>query len=373
MSIDYSAATQLSPSGTIVLVITVNLLLLAAFVNALYSATRHGRRARDAAASVSNAEPRSAGPVVLSGTVETEDPQRPAVVVTVQERGEQREHKGRWSHSWTEFDRQVQVEPFDLVLASGTRVRVEPDPDVFLVDKLEITRRGNPRTRKACLENGEIAYVDGVLASGWHPRRNAADAAPGGDGLYRGGRPTGLVLTNGVERMLISTEPLALRHRRRSHAHRTAAIVLGLALLLMNTLMFGSTHLVNALGDVVQTRVVAKSSWITVHKGTRTTHYGVRASYIDRNTGRQIEVDDEVSHLAYVAATRGEPIPFRVVLRWPSLFNVGTGATVGPLRVALSVLIVSMLLAANVIKVRGTREWFDRDIIVEHGKGELQI
>jgi hypothetical protein len=371
-AIDYSGAAQLSPTGTVLLIVVLDLVLLAALVNAARWAVRHARKARAATASVAKTEPRAEGPSVLFGTVETEDPARPAVTVTVSERGEERTYKNNVSHTWTETDRRVEVEPFYLVLPSGTRVRVEPDPDVFLVDTLDLVRRGNPRTRRASLDHGEAAYVEGVLGTGYHPRTDAAGAREV-EGLYRGALPTGFVMTNGIERMLISTEPLALRHERRARAHRQMAMAFGLALIVMNTLLFGAANLVNLAGEVVPTRLRAARTWETSNKGVSTTHYGVRSSYLEPATGAEVEVDDEVSGEAWVLATSGERIPFRVVRRWPMFFNAGTGATVGIVRVILGVAGVGGLLLLYRRRARKARSWFDEAIIVEEGTGPLEI
>lgn len=370
--IDYSAAQQLSPAGTIAFFIAVNLVLLGTLATAARWMWRHARQAREASASVSRADPSAAGHTVLFGTVETQAPERPAVTVTVRERGTEQVNKSSYSYKWKEIDRRVEVEPFTLVLASGMRVRVEPDPDVFLVDKLVVSARGNPRTRRATLDNGELAYVDGVLEPDWQPQTDASQVKDG-KALYRDAPPTGFVMTNGVERMLISTEPLARRHQRRSDAHRLMAILVVLLFVFMNTVMFGSTHLVNLAGDVVVTRLLAKSTWTTSYKSTITTHYGLRASYVDPATGRDVEIYDEVSFAGYTAAANGQPIPFRVVLWRPSLCTVGAGATIGGLHALIAAAMVTAFLVFNRKKVRGAREWYDQAILEEHGSGPLQI
>lgn len=370
--IDYSAAGQLTPVGTLVFVIALNLVLLGTLANAVWWMLRHARQAREASASVSRADPSAAGHTVLLGTVETRDPERPAVTVTVRERGTETVTKNSYSYTWKEFDRHVEVEPFTLVLASGMRVRVEPDPDVFLVDKLVVSERGNPRTRRASLDNGELAYVDGVLEQDWQPQTDASQVKDG-NALYRDAPPTGFVMKNGVERMLISTEPLSRRHRRRSDAHRLMAILVGLLFVLMNTVVLGSTHLVNLAGNVVVTRLLAKNTWTTRNKSTETTHYGLRGSYVDPATGRDVEVYDEVSFAAFDAAANGQPIPFRVVLWRPSECTVGTGATIGGLHALIAAAMVTAFLVFNRRKVRGAREWYDQAILEEHGSGQLQI
>ncbi|HSO32990.1 MAG TPA: hypothetical protein VLT33_10740 [Labilithrix sp.] len=370
--IDYSAAQQLSPAATIVFFLALNVVLLGTLANAVRWMLRHARQAREASASVSSGDPSAPGHTVLYGTVETTSPELPAVTVTVREHGTEHVEKSSYSYTWKEFDRRVEVEPFTLVLASGMRVRVEPDPDVFLVDKLVVSVRGNPRTRRASLDNGELAYVDGVLKPDWQPQTDASQVKDGG-ALYRDAPPSAFVMTNGVERMLISTEPLARRHQRRSDVHRMMAILVGLLFVFMNTAMFGSAHLINVAGTVVETRLRAKSTWDTHNKGATTTHYGVRAAYADPASGREIEVYDEVSFAGYTAAADGQPVPFRVVLWRPSLCAVGTGATIGGLTALIEAGMVAFFLVFNWKKVRAARDWYDQTILEEHGRGQLQI
>jgi hypothetical protein len=180
-------------------------------------------------------------------------------------------------------------------------------------------------------------------------------------------------MKHGVERMLISTEPLARRHQRRSGAHGLMAIALGSALLLTNTAVFGSAILVDVAGEVVETRVLAKSIWYTSGKGGPVTHYGLRASYADPATGRDVEVADEVSFAAHTAAASGRAIPFRVVLRSPSYCTVGTGASFSVVYAMLVVMAAVGLLFLYWKKVRGADEWYDQAILEEHGSGHLQL
>ncbi len=369
---DYSAAQQLSPASTILFLIVLNLVFLGMLTIAVWWTRRHARQARAASGSVSRGDPSAAGPTVLYGTVETKAPESAAVTVTVRELGTEHVHKKRVSHTWKEIDRRVEVEPFTLVLASGMRVRVEADPDVFLVDELVVSARGNPRTRRATLDNGEPAYVDGVLKQDWQPQTDASQVK-GGGALYRGAPEAGFVMTNGVERMLISTEPLSQRHQRRSDAHRLMAIVGACLFVLMNTIMFGTTHLVNLAGEVVVTRLVAKNTWTTQNKGRTTTHYGLRALYADPATGRDIEVYDEVSLAAFNAAANGEAIPFRVVLWRPSLCTVGRGGTLHFLHAMIAAGMMTSLLVFYRRKVRGARAWYDQAVLEENGSGPLRV
>lgn len=366
-SIDYSAGAQLSAGATQVFVYGVSLLLLVGFVYAVARARRHARRARDATASVATKEPEAKGYAVLRGTVETEEPERPAIVVTVTEKGTETSHKGKYSHRWTEIRRQVTVEPFYLVLASDTRVRVEPGEDVFLVDKLERVKRGNPRTRRASLDNGEIAYVSGALREAYNPRADDSQR-----GLYRGAIPTGLVMGRGRERMLVSTEPLARRPQRLASAYRGIAILLGLALLLANGALFATNHYLQLFGEVSELRVLTTRTWTTRSKNSTTTHWGLTAAY--PMGGTELQLDTEVSHEAYSLAKSGElkTIPFRVVPSSPSYYDVGPRPTIGIGRMLVAVGALILLVFVYCLLLDGAIEWYDRKLIVEKGSGRLQ-
>jgi hypothetical protein len=367
---DYSAAGQLSPGTTLMLVYGVGLVLLAGIVQALVQWRHHTSRARAAAASVMTKEPEAKGFAVLRGTVETEEPDRPAIVVTLTEHGTESERKKKWSHVWAEIDRSVRQEPFYLVLESGTRVRVEPGDDVFLVDTLDLVERGNPRTRRASLENGETAYVSGVLEAGWHPR---AETAQGG--LYRGQVPSsGHVMRRGSERMLVSTEPLGERSQRLANAHRWMAIMLTFALALANGLVFSSTHVVHLFGEDQELDVVTTRTWETRSRNSVTTHYAVIAAY-PTGPGASTTLESEVNASTYYLAHNGtlKTIPFRVVPSHPSYYDVGTGPTRNSALVFFTVGLLGALTFIYLALLDGARAWYDRKRVIEKGSGRLIV
>ena len=366
--VDYGAAGQLSPEATLIVVYGVAFVLLAAIVHALLRGRRHAQRAQAATESVQTKQPAAKGYAVLRGTVETEAPERPAIVVTLTEVGTEKKHKNKWTHAWTETHREVRQEPFYLVLASGTRVRVEPGDDVFLVDKLELVRRGNPRTRRASLDNGELAYVSGLVEEGYHPR---ADEGQGGP--YRGAIPTGHVLRRGPERMLVSTEPLARRPQRIASAHRWMALLLAVALLLANGVVFGSTHMVHLFGENTELAVQNTRTWTTTNKNSVTTHYAVVAAY-PASTGEIVSLDGEVNLQIYSLARNNTltKMPFRVVPSHPSYFAVGTGPTHSGLMILLAVGLFLVLVLIYRALLDNAREWYDRKLVVETGSGRLK-
>lgn len=369
--IDFTAATQLSPTATLSLVLLVNLVLVGAIAYAIVRRKEARSQGRAATLSVTLDVPPHLGSAVLRGVVETEDPSRPAITITVVEGGTEAQDKnGRWSHAWKEISRDVKVEPFYLVLASGTRVRVEPDDTVLLADTLDVTSRGNPRERQARLEKGEIAYVAGILTHGWDPGADPRQA-----GLYRGALATGHLMRRGAERLLVSTEPLARRYTRRAAAHTRMAIILCAALMIMNGAIFGTTLAVSALGENVDAAVVDTRTELTRNKGSTTIHFLVRAKYHDPANGLDVVVEDEVNSNVFARIKAGQftRVPFRVVRMDPRLNNIGYGATIGPLRAIFAPLLVAGLLVAYFFTVRASYDWYERRKTVESGSGPLEL
>jgi hypothetical protein len=99
----------------------------------------------------------------------------------------------------------------------------------------------------------------------------------------------------------------------------------------------------------------------------------VRAIYRDPATGRDVEVADDVSFAAYLAASREDSIPFRVVPWWPQRAAAGTGASFA----AAGALLVGMAVAGHLLlyraNVRGAREWYECPILEELGSGRLVV
>lgn len=356
---DYSAPDQINPSATLVFVIVHLVLLGGALAWAILAARVYGRRSAEAEASVRDDAPPVLGPTIIRGTVETESESRPAVTVTIRQRGTEMQSKSTWSHRWEEIERDVRVEPFYLVLASGTPVRVEPGPDVFLVDKMEVSERGNPRTKRAVLENGEVACISGVVYSGHNPR-----AAHRGEAGYRDAVQSGLVLRpRRSERMLVSTEPLQGRFDRLRAVHQTWSAILGISFLLASALFF-DVLLLDLAGKPIDAVVLDHRSWISRgSKGSIAHHYAISTTV----------GETEVNADAYRATDRGMHVPYRVVGSSgdPFLLTIGTGATIGPLRVIVAPLFVGILLVVYAVAVSGAREWYDRKKVVDSGAGRL--
>jgi len=372
---------NLSPTATLLVIVFVLFTLGGAFAWAVYWWILQTRRAAEAIASVTSGPPPARGHVVLHGTVETEEPDRPAITVTLWELGEEQEVKNGWSHTWTEQRRETKAEPFYLALTSnpGTVVRVEPDEDVFLVDKLDVLEAGNPRSRRAELTNGEKAYVSGVIGKGFHARvdarraSDASDAASAAHGsAYRGGPVDGFVLRTGRDRMLVSTEPLDQRYVRQARAHRTFAAILGFSLALASFAIFGPTLVTEAFGNTVDAEIVSARHWTTSGKGGPNHHYTVSARYPGA-TGHTVELTGEVRQEIYdgFQAKRILRVPFVVAFDNPTFSCLGVRASVDSTRCIVSVFVMLVLLLLYRSALGGAREWYDQRRVVTRAAGRL--
>jgi hypothetical protein len=159
----------------------------------------------------------------------------PCITVDIEQRGREWKGKHSWHHEWREVSRRVDARPFYVVRPNGERVRVEPDQNVFLVDRLDGTDRFEHarRRRTATLRPGEKVAITGVLVRGFDPRQ----------GGYRDAAPALVLKPPPRGRMLVSTEPLADRHRTRASTYRGLAIAVGVLLAFSHGLLFANVHL----------------------------------------------------------------------------------------------------------------------------------
>lgn len=151
---------------------------------------------------------------MIRGTVETDPPSEPAIVIDVEQRGSVYYTKSHFPKtSWKEIGRRTVSRPFVIVQDDGTRVRVEPDDRVRLEDPFDAVRRSGPdrRIRTATLSNGEVAHVLGILEMGT------------GGSPYREG-PAHLMKPPARGHMTISTGPLDQKAIERASFHKGMAI-----------------------------------------------------------------------------------------------------------------------------------------------------
>lgn len=381
--LDTTVPGNVSPTATLLVIAFVVMVFAGGLAWALVFWRAQRRAGAAAAASVTTGVLPARGSVVLYGTVETEEPERPAVTVTLWEHGEEQEQKNGWSHTWTEQRRETKAEPFYLRLSgasAGTVVRVEPDDDVFLVDALDSLEQGNPRVRRAQLTTGEQAFVSGVLGRGWVARSGKdgpgdVEAIPSAHGsAYRGGPTEGLVLRAGRERMLVSTEPLQDRYVRQAKAHRLFAFIFGLALAFTLTIDFGTVIVTEIFGRPVDADITAVRHWTTSGKGGPSDHYGATARYTSE-AGAVVVLDTEIQREVYDAyqAKRNTRVPFVVAFDRPALSSLGTRVTTDAARVIATFFVTLLSLFLYRSALRGAREWYDQRRVVTRGAGRLPV
>lgn len=219
---------------------------------AVVRARLHAARARAMrAAEAHTAEPLAAGYAAVAGEVARLEGEGEAALPEVRvEQSEKRiRRKGGDEVLWTETSRRVVAPPFELVTASGERVRVEPGEGMLLVAPLEVEPRSQGgRDRVARVSGGERVTAVGELSE-----------ARGG-GYRETARRWRLVPRRG-ERMIVSTEPLASRHASRARLHR--AWLAALAVTLVATLGWatGDFHLLVVFGrrETAEVRAVDRS------------------------------------------------------------------------------------------------------------------
>jgi hypothetical protein len=143
---------------------------------------------------------------IVSGVVEFALGQNQAIRVEVDETGiytPPSKSKPYWT--WTEHARRVLARPFYVRTRDGARIRIEPDSEVLLADKLDnVQKHSNiERTRSAELVAGEPVWVHGACITGVDPE--IRDRAQG----YRSGPMATLVLRkSGRRKLIVATEPL---------------------------------------------------------------------------------------------------------------------------------------------------------------------
>lgn len=227
--------------------------VLALAITMLVYALRWSRRANAADRAVAGACVLREGPIVLAGHVAPGSD--PAVRVEIEQRAEEwRDDSGNWSHLWAEKQRRIRVRPFELVLTTGERVRVEPATDVCLADALDGVVRID---RTARLLVAELTPMEPVIAVGHLTRRPVPDG-------YRGTADRWVLVAPSSARdpMILSTEPLGERFRRRANGAFIAASLTLIGAVALHAASLGY-HLRTLAGITVVGAYVSHRNWTT--------------------------------------------------------------------------------------------------------------
>ncbi len=259
----------------------------------------YGKLEEAANAAMTLTGPLQAGLVIVVGVVEKSKKNKEIVKVEVTQEGEEKESSGVWSHSWKEVKRQVKTAPFYLRCSDGERIRVEPCPEVFLIDDMDghILVDQKTRSRFAQLVPGEEIIAKGMLSSGHDPE---------GMSDYRS-LPKGWILRAPKQGQLyLSSEPLSARfaHWRRFYMK---SLVIFLLVFLAIQAVLHADHLRFLDGETELVVVVSKDTYETTDDdGDTTTHYTIESTTPWGDT-----YDGNVNRLVYVEADVGMEIPLR--------------------------------------------------------------
>jgi hypothetical protein len=353
MVMDLYAGWVVSPGLALIVVV----LATAAMVSlAVLAFVRARRRATVAHAAESLRDPSlREGEVVLTGVVEHADGHDVAVRVELTQIGSESESSGTWSHRWEEVERRTVVAPFYVKLPDGTRVRIEPPPDVDVADDLDrkVLISTTKRIRSAELVPGETIHVRGWLERG-------GEVTPDATVGYRD-VTWGWVLRPVRKRMMLSSRPLGEELRGRAAFHRFYGwlAILALGIVQLSLVFYYS----RALGDVEPATIVAKEIESSRDEdGDRQVEHLLEVQLRD-GSGKLYEVDEadyhRVGHGQTVAARRGGP-------DW-SLGELPTLAIWQVIPTVSGVIVLWMLYHR---RRHATRPWYRRRI-TDHGSGRL--
>lgn len=282
---------------------------------------------------------------VLVGTVREIDAGDAAVRVRIVQYGKERRGKSSYTTTWTEVQRQVETSAFQLELANGASVRVEPGPAPKLVDELSGWTRTDLTERVAVseLRVGERVYASGQLLLVRDPA-----------GAYRGGESWVLRPPPG-QSMLLSTRGLARPWREgKARAAQRARWVVVVALLAQLCAL--PYYVAVFAGAPAKATIVDRQFVPAAPKKMQS----CRVRYRVETSGKTHE--DEVSCEKYQRLQLGTTVPVHVT---------PLETTLGPHPTAHGAFFLfpsgAMLVVAvwAVVSTLGRREWHQRKLVHE--------
>ncbi len=321
----------------------------------IYVWVRRVREMRDAKAAELSADADvewKPGPAVLFGEVEYAQGATGAVRVDVDQEGSESESSGVWSHSWTEKNRRVHVEPFYLKVFPDKRIRVEPTRDVYLVDEMDGKIRVDlkNRTRFAQLTPGESVYAVGELVRAHDPE--AAGASSG----YRSSRDVFVLRPRANESMLLSSEPLGKRYRARASFYSSSLAWFVVAFTAFHLAMI-NYHLRQFSGETILTTITKLDHYTTKDDdGDDVHHYRVVAK---APSGK--DISDHIDAMDFFRLQEGGEVPFRWVPGGPSASTIGPDVTVSFLAMGVLPLLWVVWAAFRGVE-RDRKPWYERKV-----------
>lgn len=329
----------------------------------IYVWGRRLRELRDAKAAEASTEADvewKLGPAVLFGKVDYAQGATAAVRVDVDQEGDESESSGVWSHSWTEKNRRVHVEPFYLEVFPDKRIRIEPTSEAYLVDEMDGMIRVDlkKRTRFAQLTPGETVYAVGELV-------RAHDPESGGAAGYRSSRDAFVLRPRPGEPMLLSSEPLGLRYRARASFYATALVWMAVFCVGFHVAMM-NYHLRQFFGETILTTITKLDHYTTKDDdGADVHHYRVVAK---DSSGK--EISDHVDESDFSWLREGYEVPFRWVPISPSASAIGQDVTVNFLALGVFPLLWVVWAAFRGVE-RERKPWYEREVN-DSGSGKLE-
>ena len=286
--------------------------------------------------------------VVLSGIVRHHE-HEVAVKVRVHQKGSESESSGSWSHSWIEIDREIELAPFLLELATGELVVVHPPKNVDVADALDqkVWIDRNHRVLSAELVPGEQIFARGRL-------ERSDQAAP--TGAYRE-VSWGWALVPSDGQMLLSSEPLGAGLRQRARFHTSFALWAATLLLVTNITLIAFYG--RLLGHTELAKVTAKHFYQTTDSdGDTYDHYAL----VVRGADNEVADDD------YKRITEQIEIPIRIGSG--SNWKLGSSATLAWWHALIELGFASLFWLPYKVRRRSSRPWFRRKVN-ESGSGQL--
>ncbi|GAB4112621.1 MAG: hypothetical protein OHK0013_48430 [Sandaracinaceae bacterium] len=356
------------PAASLAIVALTCLAIAAVLLAAVLRVLVHRRAAEEASRVAGGSTILRPGRRIVRGTVATEDGQ-PAFAIRIWQRGFEMRARGGKRHQWKERERAVTARGFELLLEDGTRVRVEPDEHAFLVDDLELVERSGPteRVMEARLVPGERVFVEGELS-----RRRGL--GPEG-GSYRAGvSEVWTMRPPSAGRMLLCTESLEARHKRRQRYWSRFALAVAIAL---GVTGFAGYELYGRLrihGVTCNAEITGKRHYTTRRRRGGTSHHYAIAGVVHACQGlegREIPVGDQVSSNVFSAISEGDVVPFVLDRRDPGYHQLGSQAGLEHWVVLHGGAIAFFLALIAWVTYSRSLEWYERKKVVHEGRGPL--
>jgi hypothetical protein len=342
----YGYGTRLQSPG---FVVGVELAAPLAVLGVLVASWLRRRRRAARAAAIEGSAAGAAlvpGETVVRGVVaDVDDGGDVAVRVTIVQEGAEQDNEGSWKTQWTETGRTTEARPFQLELADGRRLRVEPGAAPRLVDDLEPWEITGPKTRAASarLTRGETVFVGGEIAT-----VKVAEAG------YRGGEGPVLRAPRGRP-MSLSTHGLAAPEQEA--AERLARSARWVALSVLIAQLLALPYWVSAWSGETRPATVERR-W--EQEGKNDDNRVVKLFFVRyRLAGSDRSVDEQVNEKGYAMLAEGRVFPVRVS---PLETTIGPHPTLNGMLVLPTMVALWLLLGLALYGGYRTSSWYERKL-----------